>query len=249
MPLSFGSGVNAIWLTRKRDKALALIKKWLDLCEYRVYCSISGGKDSLVTAHLIRQVYPECPLLWVNQGHLAEWDDCVELLYYLRDNLGWNVIELCPPFGLMQLYRKFGLSFEGQFTALDRKHCHELLLKPLGEWAELHGIRGYAWGLRQESRGRKEYLRSKGLLYTRTDGMVVCSPVGYWTTEDIWHYIDWQKLPYAAIYDREGRLTFRNGCPIDTALSSWGRMADLRKKYPHIYHEFVALFPEVANYG
>jgi 3'-phosphoadenosine 5'-phosphosulfate sulfotransferase (PAPS reductase)/FAD synthetase len=249
MSITIGSGLNAVWLQRKKDKAIALIKEWLELCDYQVYGSISGGKDSLVMAHLIREVFPDCPFLWVNQGHLAEWDDCIELLYYLRDELKWNIIELCPPLGLMQLYRKLGMSFDGQFNALDKKQCHELLLYPLNEWAEMHNIKGYAWGLRQESRGRKEYLRSNGLLYTKKDGIVICSPIGFWTTEDIWHYIDWQKLPYATIYDVEGRMTFRNGCPIDTALSNWGRMAHLRKNYPKIYFEFAALFPEVKNYA
>lgn len=244
----FGSGISATWLRGKEEKAISLISDWLKRSEHRVYGSISGGKDSLVMAYLIRKVYPDCPFLWVNQGHLAEWKGCKKLLCYLRDELGWNIIELCPPQGLIQLYKKYGLTFDGKFNSIDKKHCEELLLKPVQEWCEINDILGYAWGLRKESRGRTMYLSKHGLLHQRKDGMLVCSPVGFWTTQDIWNYIDWQRIPYAEIYDIEGRLNFRNGCPIDTALSCWGKLANLRKKYPDIYFELETIFPEVRNY-
>jgi len=167
---------------------------------------------------------------------------------YLRDQ-GWNIVEICPPLGLIQLFRKYGMAFDGQFTALDRKHIEELLLKPLAEYCEINGVRGYAWGLRKESRGRSLYLQSKGELYQRKDGIWVCSPVGFWKTQDIWSYIDAHRIPYAAVYDKHGRDTFRNGCPIDTALSNWGKLSWLRKYEPEVFEEFCGYFPEVRNYA
>jgi 3'-phosphoadenosine 5'-phosphosulfate sulfotransferase (PAPS reductase)/FAD synthetase len=101
MPITFGSGLSAKWLTRKRDNAIALIKEWLELCDYQVYGSISGGKDSLVMAAPNQaEIYPDCPFLWVNQGHLAEWDDCIELLYYLRDRPWMEHCRAMPTTGL-----------------------------------------------------------------------------------------------------------------------------------------------------
>lgn len=248
MPIVYGTGQPAPWLKRKIEQSKATIEQWLEYCEFKVYGSISGGKDSLVMASLIRSVYPNCPFVWVNQGHLAEWQDCIELLYHLKEQ-GWNIVEICPPLGLIQLFRKYGMAFDGQFTALDRKHIEELLLKPLSEYCELNAIQGYAWGLRRESRGRTLYLRSKGELYQRKDGVWVCSPVGFWTTQDIWCYIDSQKLPYAEVYDRYGRDTFRNGCPIDTALSNWGKLTWLKRHEPEVFDEFCSYFPEVRNYA
>lgn len=248
MPINYGSGFPASWLQRKEQRAIAIIKQWLDKSNWQVYGSISGGKDSLVTAHLIRRVYPECPLLWVNQGYLAEWDDCVELLYHLRDVAGWNMIEVCPPLGLIQLFQKYGMAFDGKFTALDKKHCHELLIKPLSEYQERHGLQGYAWGLRQESRGRSLFIRSRGELTQLKNGQWLCTPVAFWKTEDIWLYIDQYRLPYAAVYDTEGRFEFRNGPPIDTALANWGKLANLRARHPQIWNQIVEYFPEYAHY-
>lgn len=246
--LNIGSGMPAPWLNRKIERAKSVISEWIEVCHGRVYGSVSGGKDSLVMAHLIRQVFPECPFIWVNQGHLAEWDDCIELLYFLNEQ-GWNIIELCPPLGLIQLFKKFGMSFDGRFTALDRKHCEELLLKPIDEFVEINLIEGYAWGLRKESKGRSMFLKKRGELYQKVDRSWVCSPVGFWTTQDIWSYIDRFKIPYAAVYDKYGRDTFRNGCPIDTALANWGKLSWLRKNEPLIFEEFSTIFPEVKNHA
>jgi 3'-phosphoadenosine 5'-phosphosulfate sulfotransferase (PAPS reductase)/FAD synthetase len=92
------------------------------------------------------------------------------------------------------------------------------------------------------------YLKGKGELYQRKDGLWVCSPVGFWSTQDIWCYIDSHQLPYPAMYDRD-RLTVRNGPPIGTTGVNWGRLSDLRRYYPEFWAEFCKHFPEVADHG
>lgn len=248
--LHYGTGCPHPWLKSKITKAITLIQDWLEQTKGRVYVSISGGKDSLVVAHLVRQVFPECPLVWVNQGESAEWPDCVELLHHLRQQ-GWNIVELCPPRGLWQLYLELGVPLDGRMTTpLDQQINERLMYAPLREYQELNGCKGFAWGIRkQESRGRRQYLLSKGLLYQRKDTLWVCSPVGYWSTQDVWAYIDQEGLPYPAIYDLYGRFEFRNGPPIGTTGTNWGRLALLRQRCPHIWQQFVERFPEIQYYA
>lgn len=247
--LSYGTGLNAVWLDSKIKRAIAVIAQWLKKTEGQVYLSISGGKDSLVAGDLIRRVYPRCPMVWINQGYLAEWDDCVELLYHLRDNCGWNIIELCPPRGLLQLYRDYGIPLEGTMnTKQDKLINKRLIYDVLDEYQEINNIQGYAWGLRKESKGRSLYLKCHGELYQKKDGLWICSPVGFWKTEEIWQYIDRFKLPYASIYDHD-RMTVRNGCPIGTTGVNRGRIADLKINYPELYQEFIYHFPEIQTYS
>ena len=248
--LSVGSGLSAPWLKKKINRAQSVILDWLNKCDRNVYLSISGGKDSLVAASLVLSVYPECPLVWINQGHLAEWEDCVELLYFLRDKKDWNIIELCPTRGLLQLYQEYGIPLEGTMnTKVDKLINKRLMYDVFDEYQETNAIQGYAWGLRKESKGRTMYLKCHGELYQRKDNdLWICSPVGYWKTEEIWQYIDSQKLPYASIYDRD-RMTIRNGCPIGTTGVNWGRIADLKINHPSLYQEFCFYFPEMKNYG
>lgn len=247
--LSYGTGLSVPWLDSKIKRAVAVIAQWVEKTDSQVYLSISGGKDSLVAGDLIRRVYPQCPMVWVNQGYLAEWDDCIELLYHLRDDCNWNIIELCPPRGLLQLYRDYGIPLEGTMnTKQDKIINQKLIYDALNEYQENNNIKGYAWGLRKESKGRAMYLKCHGELYRKKDGLWICSPVGFWKTEEIWQYIDRFKLPYASIYDKD-RMTVRNGCPIGTTGVNWGRIAELKINYPHIYQEFCYYFPEIKNYG
>ena len=44
------------------------IKAWYDYWDGNVYVSISGGKDSQVLAHIVREMYPDVPLVFVNTG-------------------------------------------------------------------------------------------------------------------------------------------------------------------------------------
>jgi len=188
-------------------------------------------------------------MVWINQGPLAEWDDCVELLYHLKDKYNWNIIELCPPRGLLKLFQEYGLPLDGTIDTQHNKIINKRLSRDVyKEYEELNQIKGYAWGLRKESRGRIEYLKSHGELYQRKNGLWVCSPVGFWKTEEIWQYIDWQKLPYAAIYDID-RMTIRNGAPIETIGVNWGIIARLKINHPELYQEFCSYFPEIRIYG
>jgi len=243
-----GDGVQYPWLNKKIENATKLIQEWLKLTDKKVYCSISGGKDSLVTSHLIARVYPECPFVWVNQGYLAEWIDCVELINTMREQ--YNIVELCPVRDLWHLYIDLGLPLEGTMaTKADKIINQKLIYDPLTEYQELNGITGYAWGIRkQESRGRAIYLKSHGLIHqNKKDGLIVCSPVGFWTTQEIWQYIDMFSLDYPAMYDID-RMTVRNGCPIGTTGVNWGRLSFLRLHYPKLFNEFASHFPEVNNY-
>lgn len=249
MSISSGSGLSVPWLQKKEDRAIHVISSWLTNTQSVCFVSVSGGKDSLVVADLTTRIYPECPLVWVNQGPLAEWDDCVELLELWKQQ-GRNVVELCPVRSLLNLYLDFGVPLDGTMnTALDKKINQHLMYDPLDEYQGLHGIKGYAWGIRKsESRGRANYLKSRGELYQNKDGLWVCSPVGFWDTASIWQYIDKYKLPYPAMYDRD-RMSVRNGPPIGTTGVNWGRLVELRKHHPELWQQFIDKFPAIRNYG
>ena len=44
------------------------IREWYNHFDGDVYVSFSGGKDSTVLAHLVRDLYPEVPLVFSNTG-------------------------------------------------------------------------------------------------------------------------------------------------------------------------------------
>lgn len=247
--LNYGSGLTVPWIKVKESAAIALIKNWLEKCDYSAYVSISGGKDSLVVAELVTRIYADCPLVWVNQGYLAEWEDCIELINLWRSQ-GRNVVELCPVRDLWHLYQDYGIPLEGKMTSkIDKIINQKLMYDPLEEYQKMHNIKGYAWGIRtEESRNRAMYLKKHGELHQLKNGLWRCSPIGFWTVQDVWQFIDKYKLPYPAMYDSD-RYTIRNGPPIGTTGINWGRLAQLKRDRFDIWQQIVTQFPQLQNHA
>jgi len=55
-------------LSAKIQMTKQRIRGWYDYWDGQVYVSISGGKDSQVLAHLVKEDYPDVPLVFVNTG-------------------------------------------------------------------------------------------------------------------------------------------------------------------------------------
>lgn len=55
-------------LAAKVAKTQIRIREWYEHWNGDVYVSFSGGKDSTVLAHLVRDMYPEVPLVFSNTG-------------------------------------------------------------------------------------------------------------------------------------------------------------------------------------
>lgn len=55
-------------LGAKISMTTARIREWYDHWNGNVFISFSGGKDSTVLAHLVRDLYPEVPMVFANTG-------------------------------------------------------------------------------------------------------------------------------------------------------------------------------------
>ena len=231
-------------------KALDVIDQLDHVTEGRFYTAISFGVDSLVADHLVRRRFPHVRAMWVNQGPLAEWPDCLAL----RDAMvaqGLPLDELTPDITLYDWYRQFGIPLATSMgNAEDKRLNTALMYAPIERYQVATGARGYVWGLRSHGEGghRKILLNTRGLLYHRKeDGQHVASPVGRWTKTEIWAYIDHHELLYPAMYDID-REQVRNGPPIGTTAVNLGRIVSLRRHFPDIWRAVVTEFPELERY-
>jgi 3'-phosphoadenosine 5'-phosphosulfate sulfotransferase (PAPS reductase)/FAD synthetase len=60
--------MQALPLELKIRRSLLVIQQWYDYWGGQVYISLSGGKDSSVLAWLVRQLYPDVPVVFCNTG-------------------------------------------------------------------------------------------------------------------------------------------------------------------------------------
>lgn len=77
------------------------IQEWYEHWEGKVYVSFSGGKDSTVLLHIVREMYPEVPAVFVDTG--LEYPEIREFVKSV-DNVVW----LKPKITFKQVLEKYG---------------------------------------------------------------------------------------------------------------------------------------------
>ncbi len=237
-------------LPAKIEKAIARLTELDEATQGQWYVSVSFGVDSLLAYHLASTLNPNVTAVWVNQGPLAEWPDCLALKDLML-SMGMNLVELPPDISLMDWYKNHGLPMAAGMTSADDKALNEALMyAPIRRYNESSGMNGHAWGLRAqgENRRRGMLISQRGELYQRKDGLWVASPVARWSKFEIFAYLDSRALPYPAMYDLN-RTEIRNGPPIGTTGANLGRLSKLKQYFPEIWRVFVMEFPEIQRFA
>lgn len=142
------------------------------------HACVSWGKDSVVVAHLVRQVSPDIPLVWLRLVG-AENPDCLAVRdAYLAEQPS-NYVEVCRPVE----WDGDGDMLEAPWTALlrdaDREHGDRRIM----------GIRS------QESGTRAMSAAVHGAITRRS-----CRPILEWTTAEVFVYLLAFDLPIHPAY-------------------------------------------------
>ncbi len=86
------------------------IQEFYEYCNGNVYISYSGGKDSTVLLHLVRQLYPKAPALFVNTG--LEYPELVDFVRQTD-----NVQEIRPLKSFNRVIKENGFPVVSKKTA------------------------------------------------------------------------------------------------------------------------------------
>ena len=101
------------------------IKAWYDYWDENVYVSISGGKDSQVLAHIVKEMYPDVPLVFVNTG--LEFDSVRLKGMELADEV------LRPSMNFVSVITKYGYPVISKEVAQTLYECQNRKIKGLDE--------------------------------------------------------------------------------------------------------------------
>lgn len=195
----------------------------------RMAVAFSGGKDSEVVLHLVRQLAPEVLVVFNNTG--VEYPETVRFVKKLEQEWGLNLLTTHPEKTFWQCVGQYG--FPGNKHGGEGKQCcYWLKEKPMLFTIREQKLLGVFTGLTAvENRIRMFNARDKGTCYYDSKNRIQkVHPILWWTEEEVWAYIRQNNLPYNPAYDRGAK---RIGCAPCTSFKSWE--SQLQKVNPRLY--------------
>lgn len=209
----------------------------------RLAVAFSGGKDSTVVLHIVRQYNPDIPVIFANTR--VEMPETIKFIRELKEKWNLNLIEVKGKYTFWQIVEKYGLPSTRFLTnskiALASKGltqlqgapkcCWYLKEEPALNMYRKKGIECVFFGITwDESYNRKWSIIKKGLLfYHTTHKHWKCYPIGYWSELDVWTYIEKNNIPVNPAYEKVDRV----GCIVCTAYKDWEH--DMARLYPALY--------------
>ena len=151
--------------------------------------------EDMVVVHLVRQVLPEVPVIFLDTGyHFAE-------TYAYRDRLAaeWqlNLVNILPSLTVAEQESQFGILNQ---TAPDRC-CGLRKVGPL--FQSLEPYRLWFTGLRREQAKTRANMQAVDAFTLPTGKQLQkISPLADWTTRDVWQYAEQHSIPLMKLYDR-----------------------------------------------
>lgn len=241
---------------RRIDRAIAIVRLALDRVPGRWAVGLSGGKDSVVLAHLACAAGWDGPLFHYHADEIPAENTALALAMGQRLN---REVRLARITGDFDLWEEHGRAIIAAETEADRKilAAHDRRYRrEISEAVAAAELSGLFWGLRsEESRARRITIRTHGVLYraqARTEW--TCHPLADWTGRDVWAYLAAHDLPWLGRYDRaddrereRSETTFIFGP--DASLWRHGQGARLRDSDPALWARLCQRWPLLRNYG
>jgi phosphoadenosine phosphosulfate reductase len=173
-------------LKRKINKSKQVIRKALGSFDKgKLGVAWTGGKDSTVLLHLVREVCGgEVELAVMFNDSTMEFEEVYELVDRLEKEWGLNLIRIVHP--------------KRKLKKVDSEKIRELKIEAIEKAVKEHGLEALMAGIRWDehrARAKEKYFSP------RKDHMRI-HPLLHFTEKNIWEYIKKFKVPYVSLYDK-----------------------------------------------
>ena len=181
------------------EDARALIRKGLQASK-RPYIALSGGKDSLVTWHLVDQIDNSIPLVYADDELL--FPEHVAYMRHLKDGLG-DRLRIVQGGGRHRWFVPWAQPPAWRAPEPEMEWLHwQSPRMTAGQFAARLGYDGVILGLRRAESLRRADILDDAVGSDRLGAIQYINPLIGWSDVDVWAYITQEHLDFCAVYDR-----------------------------------------------
>ncbi|NJL49608.1 MAG: phosphoadenylyl-sulfate reductase, partial [Leptolyngbyaceae cyanobacterium SM2_5_2] len=156
--------------------------------------STSFGIQSAVMLHLVTQVVPNIPIIWVDTGYLP-----VETYRFAEDltvQLGLNLQVYQSPLSPARMEALYGRLWEQQDVAALNRYDQIRKVEPMQRALQEWGATAWLTGLRADQTDHRRSLDRVGI----QDGRYKLMPILKWTAKQVYQYLVAHDLPYHPLF-------------------------------------------------
>lgn len=242
---------------RRIERAKRIVREAMDRVPGIWGVGLSGGKDSIVLAHICCEAGWDGPLFHYYTAEIPEENTMMALAVGRRLNREVITEEIE---GDWALWEKAGRAFFEPETDLERKLMSgqsARYKRQIADAVAAHGLVGLFWGLRKdESRARRITISKYGTIYKAASrNEWTAHPLSDWTGRDVWAYLVAHDLPWLERYDlaedrerERSETTFIFGRGGD-GLWAMGQGQRLRESDPALWARLCQRWPDLRKYG
>jgi phosphoadenosine phosphosulfate reductase len=224
---------NGMFFLKHRVKqARAIVKKAEELFDGKLAIAFSGGKDSLVALDIARKIIPDIKVIYNNTS--IEFPET--LIYVKHLAAAWNLdlAMTSPKKNFFKTVRERGWA-----NHEDRWCCRPFKEEPAADYIESNRILAEITGTtRTESIYRRSLKPFK--MPSKEPLLIRVNPIYDWNSQEVWRYIEGEKLPYNPIYDMGYQRVGCWCCPLNGP-SHYKR---LKKTHPRLYGFLEKMAPK-----
>ena len=183
-------------LEKGESEAVEFIKKVAKRHKSKLkMVSFSGGKDSAITAYLVKKAIGEVPLLFSNTG--VEFPETIKFAREFAKKMDMELIELHPPQKFVDLCEELGPP-----SRMMRWCCFTQKAAPINAfYSNLDNAVLSFDGIRKsesKSRAKFERLRKN----TKIIRQISAYPIFGWLDFEVWLYLFFRKIPMNPLYEK-----------------------------------------------
>ncbi len=174
-----------------RDKSPQEIIQWALGLNKNVFCSTSFSPNSAALLHMVTQVSPDMPIVWVDSGYNVA--DTYRVAEKIMQSLQLNMHIYIPQQTAERRNALMGgIPHPDDDEDLHKEFARQVKLEPFER--AINELKGEVWitGIRKDE---TEFRKTLDIVTVNSKGVLKVAPLFHWTADSLQDYMDTYQLP------------------------------------------------------